>query len=376
MQKRLTSAGKTLNLALLATLSACSTVKDMTNVNLWPFGKGGQAVREYRPANSTPYVCDANKKFFVRVLDKGASVWLILPDREVALAQVGTSKVYSNGISKLDLSSADATLDINETTKYTGCKIKSDAVVAKVEAKAEPKSEPKSEQSAPKAESAKVATKTASADKSEKGWFDWMKFWESDAEPEKAQPAPNKAPAKIEPVKEAKVEVAAQPVVAESPKVEQAKVEPAKAEPLVEAKAVEPTKVEVAKEELAAPAEKATDTNQEAVSKALDAWARAWRTKNVNAYLSTYSAKFKPEGLTRKTWEAQRKERVGANPAEISLSLDKVTVVADAKKATATFVQNYASGKYSDTVAKTLSFENTNGQWLIVQETAKAVSGK
>ena len=357
---------------VVSLLSACSTVKDVTNVNLWPFGKGGETTREYRPANSTPYVCDANKKFFVRVLDKGASVWLILPDREVALAQVGTSKVYSNGISKLDLSSADATLDINETTKYTGCKVKSDAVVAKAEAKAEPKSE----QSAPKAESAKVETKTATAYKPEKGWFDWMKFWESDAEPEKAQLAANKAPAKIEPVKEAKVEVAAQPVVAESPKVEPAKVEPAKAEPVVEAKAVEPTKVEVAKEELAASADKAVDVNQEAVSKALDAWAGAWRTKNVNAYLSAYSAKFKPEGLTRKAWEAQRKERVGANPAEISLSLDKVTVVADAKKATATFVQNYASGKYSDTVAKTLSFENTNGQWLIVQETAKVVSGK
>jgi len=46
--------------------------------------------------------------------------------------------------------------------------------------------------------------------------------------------------------------------------------------------------------------------------------------------------------------------------------------VADAKNATAAFVQHYASGKYSDTVSKTLSFENVNGQWLIVKESAKA----
>jgi hypothetical protein len=69
-------------LGLIAALSACSSVKDLTNVDLtnmkiWPFGNSADAPRVYLPANSTPYMCEGNKKFFVRMLDKGASVLLI-----------------------------------------------------------------------------------------------------------------------------------------------------------------------------------------------------------------------------------------------------------------------------------------------------------
>ncbi len=303
-------------LGFVVSLTACSTVKDMTNVDLWPFGKGGDQGREYQPANSTPYICDGNKKFFVRYLEKGASVWLILPDREVALAQVGSSKVYSNGISKLDLSSDDVSLELNETTKYEGCKSKSAASVAKVA----PKVVEKPVEKAP-------------------------------------EPAPV-APAKEEPV--AKVAEVAKPV-------EPAKVEPAP-EPVA---AVAKEEAEVVVEEAAPPADA-----QASVAKAVEAWANAWRTKNANAYLNAYSAKFKPEGMSKATWVQQRKQRVGANPAEITLTLDKLSIAADAKKATATFAQHYASGKYSDDVVKVLSFENLNGQWLIVKESAKAASAK
>ena len=308
---------KTIKLGMLVfvgSITACSTVKDVKNVDLWPFGKGGEQAHEYLPANSTPYVCEGNKKFYVRYLDKGASVWLILPDREVALAQVGSSKVYSNGISKLDLSTDDVSLDVNETTKYLGCKSKSVASASKVEPK--------------------LAIKPV-------------------------EKAPEPAP--VAPVKE---EVPVAQVVEAKP------AEPAKVEPVVEPV----TKVE--KEEVVVEEAAPQGDAQAAVAKAVEAWANAWRTKNANAYLSFYSAKFKPEGMTKKAWEAQRKQRVGANPAEITLSLDKLNIVADAKKATATFVQHYASGKYSDDMVKVLSFENVNGQWLIVKESAKAASSK
>jgi hypothetical protein len=240
-----------------------------------------------------------------------------LPEREVALVQVGSTKVYSNGITKLDLTSDDVSLEVNETTKYVGCKSKSAASVAKVESKAVEK----------------PAEKTP-------------------------EPLPV-APAK---------EIAPVAQVIEAPKpAEPAKVEPA-AEPVAAAKA---EKEEVAIEE-AAPQGDA----QAAVAKALETWANAWRTKNANAYLNAYSAKFKPEGMSKAAWVQQRKQRVGANPAEITLTLDKLSIVADAKKATATFAQHYASGKYSDDVVKVLSFENVNGQWLIVKESAKAASAK
>ena len=312
---------KTINLGMLVlvvTISACSTVKNMTNLDLWPFGKGGDQAREYQPANSTPYICEGNKKFFVRYLDKGASVWLILPEREVALVQVGSTKVYSNGITKLDLTSDDVSLEVNETTKYVGCKSKSAASVAKVESKAVEK----------------PAEKTP-------------------------EPLPV-APAK---------EIAPVAQVIEAPKP----AEPAKVEPVPEpaAAVAKEEKAEVAIEEAASQADA-----QASVTKAVEAWANAWRTKNANAYLNAYSAKFKPEGMSKATWVQQRKQRVGANSAEITLTLDKLSITADAKIATATFTQHYASGKYSDDVVKVLSFESLNGQWLIVKEIAKAASAK
>jgi hypothetical protein len=106
----------------IVALSACSTMKDLGNVNVWPFGSKADAPRIYHPANSVAYTCEANKKFFVRMLDKGADAWLILPDREVSLPQVGTTKIYSNGISKLDLSAEDAVLVVSASVTFTGCK--------------------------------------------------------------------------------------------------------------------------------------------------------------------------------------------------------------------------------------------------------------
>ena len=301
MKHKINIVAGSLLLAMVSILPACSNVKDLTNVNLWPFGKG-EPSRVYQPANSTPYMCEGNKKFFVRLLDKGASAWLIMPDREVLLAQTSTSKMYTNGISKLDLSNDDVTLVVNETTKYVACKANGVAKVTKVE------------------------------------------------------PAPIVEPVAVP----AKQEAA--PVVVEAPAPKVAEV---KADAVV---------VPVANESVQETVVTADDksVSQEAVTKTLGAWANAWRTKNTDAYLNAYSAKFKPEGMSKKAWVEQRKQRVGANPAEITLRLDKVNIVADAQKAEVSFVQYYASGKFSDTVAKVLTLENEAGHWVIVKETSKS----
>jgi uncharacterized protein YchJ len=76
--------------------------------------------------------------------------------------------------------------------------------------------------------------------------------------------------------------------------------------------------------------------------------------------------------MSQKAWIAQRKQRLGSNPAEISLVLESVKVGADAQKAEVSFVQRYTSGKVSDTVVKVLRFENENGHWFIVKETSQA----
>ena len=302
-------------LGLVASLSGCSSVKDLTNVDLtnmkiWPFGSSADTPRVYLPVNSVPYMCEGNKKFFVRMLDKGASAWLILPEREVLLTQSGTSKVYTNGISKLNLSTNDVTLDVNETTHYVACKANGVAKVTKIEPTpvVEPIIVP-----APVVVTAPTAN-------------------------QEAPPAVASAP-------EPKVEAVAKPAedsIAANENVNQESV----------------------------VAEKSND--QEAVTKAVYAWANAWRTKNSDVYLSAYSAKFKPEGMSQKAWIAQRKQRVGGNSGEIKLVLDKVNVAADANKAEVTFIQHYTSGKFSDTVAKVLNFENENGHWFIVKESSQS----
>jgi hypothetical protein len=354
-------------LALIGMLAACSSVKDLTNVNIWPFGSSADAPRVYLPANSTPYLCEGNKKFFVRMLDKGASAWLILPDREVllvvVLAQGGASKVYSNGISKLDLTNDDVTLDVNETTKYLGCKANA---IAKVAGAAKPE----------------LAVQPTAVTTSEKGWLSKLKFWEGDEQPKPVEPSP-KAVAVVStkaaesavvvdmPAKQNVAPVVAEEPPAPAPNKLSAPVE-APAEVDLPAKVKEVAQQENQAEQAVVPAEEKATTYEAGLAQSLDAWANAWRTKNADVYLSAYSAKFKPEGMSHKAWMAQRKQRVGANPAEITLVLDKVNVVADAKKAEVTFIQHYTTGKFSDSVAKVLNFENENGRWLIIKESAQS----
>ncbi len=78
----------------------------------------------YKPENATAYQCDNNKRFYVRVQDKGNAVWLIYPNREVNLDKVsgGTGTRYSNGIAVLDINGTDATLSDGPAIAYTGCK--------------------------------------------------------------------------------------------------------------------------------------------------------------------------------------------------------------------------------------------------------------
>lgn len=104
---------KTATFASLASaallLSACGSI------NLWPFGGDQYQERSRAPANSTAYQCAAGKRFYVRTLENGAAVWLILPDREVRLDRIGDSR-YGNGIAVLDLSGGAASLSEGPAT--------------------------------------------------------------------------------------------------------------------------------------------------------------------------------------------------------------------------------------------------------------------
>jgi tetratricopeptide (TPR) repeat protein len=101
---------------------------------------------------------------------------------------------------------------------------------------------------------------------------------------------------------------------------------------------------------------------------ALNSWSRSWSEKNVDAYLSSYSADFAPEGgLSRSTWESQRRDRI-TRPARIKVTVSDAQFVSmEDGRVSATFVQEYESDNFSDRVTKVLELREQGG-WKIVRE--------
>lgn len=107
---------------MAALLTGCGGWK---NMKVWPFGEDENLERAGQPPNSTEYRCEGGKKFYVRMLDKGNTAWLILPLREVALAKVesASGERYSNRISTLHLKGDEAMLEDGPDNPYKSCKI-------------------------------------------------------------------------------------------------------------------------------------------------------------------------------------------------------------------------------------------------------------
>ncbi|MGH8516807.1 MAG: L,D-transpeptidase Cds6 family protein, partial [Panacagrimonas sp.] len=104
------------------------------------------------------------------------------------------------------------------------------------------------------------------------------------------------------------------------------------------------------------------------VRDALTVWAKAWSSRDVDAYLTAYATEFRPEGgISRATWEAQRRDRITrpkrirvgvVNPRMSALGDGRVRVI---------FRQEYESDSFSDTVTKVLELRDDGG-WKILRE--------
>jgi hypothetical protein len=102
---------------LVLSFAACSSV-DKYN----PFTESAPA-EAYKPANATEYICEGNKRFFVRMLDKENAVWLIYPDREVRLEKMaeGTTTRYTNSVAVLEIIDTKASLSDGPNISYVLC---------------------------------------------------------------------------------------------------------------------------------------------------------------------------------------------------------------------------------------------------------------
>jgi outer membrane protein assembly factor BamE (lipoprotein component of BamABCDE complex)/ketosteroid isomerase-like protein len=154
---------------------------------------------------------------------------------------------------------------------------------------------------------------------------------------------------------------------------------PAAALAATEAQSVTETKSAPVKQTVAPvaePAVQAPATSDAGVNQSVAAWAQAWRSKDVNAYLAAYAPEFVPDGApSKKAWEAQRKQRLSGKQGEITLVLNNLQVQRDGGEAVVQFEQKYAAKAYKDELLKTLElrYEPAQKRWLITRERTAAL---
>ena len=131
---------------------------------------------------------------------------------------------------------------------------------------------------------------------------------------------------------------------------------------------IEGTKTDKASEKIDSETQK---NNDEVLTSAINNWAKAWSSKNLDEYFASYGAGFQPsKGDSRKAWEEQRSERI-KRPSKISVDISNIKIYAiDNNNAKVRFKQTYrADGKPIGTY-KILIMKKEGGSWLIQQEIA------
>ncbi|HEX4330418.1 MAG TPA: tetratricopeptide repeat protein [Burkholderiales bacterium] len=116
------------------------------------------------------------------------------------------------------------------------------------------------------------------------------------------------------------------------------------------------------------PAAAAGKGDDAEVAAAVNAWANAWASKDVDGYLGAYTKDFKQKGESHGAWAASRKQRIeGASSISVKVSSLKVSFT-DANTAVAKFRQDYKSNITAANSSKTLVLSKAGGKWQIVEE--------
>ena len=104
------------------------------------------------------------------------------------------------------------------------------------------------------------------------------------------------------------------------------------------------------------------------VTLAVQAWAKAWSSKDMSAYLGAYGKDFDPPGKqSRSNWETDRRLRI-TGKSSITVKLENLSVNVNGSKATAKFRQDYRADALSVSSRKTLELHKVGERWLIVKE--------
>ena len=100
----------------------------------------------------------------------------------------------------------------------------------------------------------------------------------------------------------------------------------------------------------------------------VQAWAAAWASQDIRAYLAAYGKDFDPQGSqSRSDWEAERKQRI-VGKSRISVKLSDINVTVKGATATARFRQAYSADNLNVTSRKKLDLVKVGDRWVIVKE--------
>ncbi len=103
------------------------------------------------------------------------------------------------------------------------------------------------------------------------------------------------------------------------------------------------------------------------ILEAVNAWASAWETKNLDAYFAYYADNFAGDMVNAKAWRNSRKSKIErSKKIKITLSAIKIEYTQDS--VIVVFKQSYESGAYQDVGRKTLEMIKVQDRWLINKE--------
>jgi len=116
-------------------------------------------------------------------------------------------------------------------------------------------------------------------------------------------------------------------------------------------------------------AEESSSALEQDILAATRQWAKAWATKDAASYLAHYHPQFKPShGLSRSSWEEQRKQRI-AKPRFIEIEITDAEIIVEGEtQAKIEFLQTYRSNTYNDESRKYLRMKKDGNDWKIVRE--------
>lgn len=110
--------------------------------------------------------------------------------------------------------------------------------------------------------------------------------------------------------------------------------------------------------------------DEQEIAARLESWRQAWQSRDINRYLGSYGAAFRPvDGSSRDTWAAARTRKL-ANTTPIEVQLRNIVIQRiEPTLYQVRFQQDYAAGSYRENGrAKTLLVAREDGHWKVVRE--------